>query len=113
MMAKGKKISLDEIPIDANFSGEINEADIVVCIAKERVPLTNHFKYIGSVRRVESISVRGKRKRGRPRRTWADQLSLDMEALNLTSDVTLDRAAWRRQIQVVEAVSSDLQRLQL
>ena len=43
------------------------------------------------VRRVECISVQGKRKRGRPRRTWSDQLSLDLGALNLTGDMTLDK----------------------
>ena len=36
------------------------------------------------VRRVEHLSIRGKSKRGRPHRTWSDQLSLDLRALNLT-----------------------------
>ena len=63
-----------------------------------------------SVRRVEHISIRGKRKRGRPRRTWADQLSLDMGALDLTGDMTVDRNDWRRRIRVVETPSHGLQR---
>ena len=58
-----------------------------------------------TVRRVEHISVRDKRKRGRPRRTWADQLSLDMGALNLTGDMIVDRNDWRRRIRVVETRS--------
>ena len=61
------------------------------------------------VRRVERISVRGKRKRGRPRRTWSDQLSLDLGALNLTGDMTLDKNDWRRRIRVVETRFSGLQ----
>ena len=43
------------------------------------------------VRRVERISVRGKRKRGQLCRTWSDQLSLNLGALNLTGDMTLDK----------------------
>ena len=57
------------------------------------------------VKRVEHISVRGKRKRGRPCRMWADQLSLDMGALNLTGDLTLNKNDWRRLIRVVETRS--------
>lgn len=34
---------------------------------------------------------RGGRKRGGPRRMWADQLTLYMQALNLTGDMTFDR----------------------
>ena len=63
-----------------------------------------------SVRRVESILIGGKRKRGRPRRTWQDQLSLDVAALNLTCDMTLDKADWRCRIRVLEAGSRDFQR---
>ncbi|XP_063946097.1 uncharacterized protein LOC135151529 [Daucus carota subsp. sativus] len=62
------------------------------------------------VRRVEHLSVRGKRKRGRPRRTWSDQLSLDLGALNLTGDMTFDKNDWRRRIKVVETRSRGLQR---
>lgn len=40
--------------------------------------------------------------------TWVDQLSLDIYALNLTTDMTLDMIAWRRRIKVVKIVSSDL-----
>ncbi|XP_074370938.1 uncharacterized protein LOC141712058 [Apium graveolens] len=32
-----------------NFSGEINESEIEVCIAEDRAPMTNRFKYLGSV----------------------------------------------------------------
>nr|XP_017228575.1 PREDICTED: uncharacterized protein LOC108203884 [Daucus carota subsp. sativus] len=33
----------------ANFSEEIHEADVAVCIAEGRVPQTNTFKYLGSI----------------------------------------------------------------
>lgn len=57
-----------------------------------------HFlqrRALAPVRRVECLSVVGKRKRSSLRRTWVDWLNLDMEALNLTGDTTLDRPAWR------------------
>lgn len=57
---------------------------------------------IAPVRRVESISVEGVRRRGRPRRTWEEQLRLDMKALNLDADMTLDKSSWRCCIRVVE-----------
>lgn len=44
------------------------------------------------------------RKRGRPRRKLADQLSLDMEILNLKGDMTLDRATWRPRIEWLRLV---------
>ncbi|KAL6580659.1 hypothetical protein OROMI_008683 [Orobanche minor] len=40
------------------------------------------------VRRVESLLVVGGRRRGRPRRTWEEQLRLDMKALNLFDTMT-------------------------
>ena len=33
----------------ANFSEEIHEEDVAVCIAEARVPQTNTFKYLGSI----------------------------------------------------------------
>nr|XP_017250816.1 PREDICTED: uncharacterized protein LOC108221448 [Daucus carota subsp. sativus] len=33
----------------ANFSDEIHEEDVAVCIAEARVPQTNTFKYLGSI----------------------------------------------------------------
>ncbi|XP_074361010.1 uncharacterized protein LOC141701218 [Apium graveolens] len=54
------------------------------------------------VRRVEDLVVSGSRRRGRPRRTWADLLTLDLRALNLSADMTSDRRSWRRRIRVAD-----------
>ena len=56
------------------------------------------------VRRVEGIHVEGKRGRGRPRRTWDEQIKLDLKALNLSEDMTSDRSSWRRRIAVAEVL---------
>ena len=43
------------------------------------------------VRRVERFQVEGKRGRGRPRRTWEEQIRLDLQELHLSEDMTVDR----------------------
>ncbi|KAE8664803.1 hypothetical protein F3Y22_tig00112738pilonHSYRG00472 [Hibiscus syriacus] len=55
-----------------------------------------------AVRRVESITVDGARRRGRPRRKWEDCLRFDLKDLALTEDMTSDRKVWRLKIRVTE-----------
>ena len=43
-------------------------------------------------------TVEGRRPRGRPRKTWIDNVKDDMRALNLTDDMTEDRQVWRSAI---------------
>ncbi|KAE8722033.1 Phosphoenolpyruvate/phosphate translocator 2 isoform 2 [Hibiscus syriacus] len=54
------------------------------------------------VKRVESITVDGARRRGRPRRKWEDCLRSDMMDLALTEDMTSDRKVWRLKTRIVE-----------
>ena len=54
------------------------------------------------VRRVESIIVDGKRNRGRPKRTWDEQIRVDLQELNLSADLTRDRSSWRHHIHVLD-----------
>ena len=54
------------------------------------------------VRRVGRIIVEGKRSRGRPRRTWDEQIKIDLHDLHLSKDLTRDRATWRRLIHVLD-----------
>ncbi|KAE8681311.1 Detected protein of unknown function [Hibiscus syriacus] len=55
-----------------------------------------------AVRRVESITVYGARRKGRPRRKWDDCLRSDLMDLGLTEDMTYDRKLWRLKTRVVE-----------
>ncbi|KAE8730672.1 Detected protein of confused Function [Hibiscus syriacus] len=55
-----------------------------------------------AVRRVESITVDGARRKGRPRRKWEDCLRSDLRDLALTEDMTSDRKIWRLKTRVVE-----------
>nr|GFC46458.1 pleiotropic drug resistance protein 1 [Tanacetum cinerariifolium] len=54
------------------------------------------------VRRVESLTVDGARKRGRPKLRWEDRLKTDGKEMLLSVDMTSDRNAWRTRIRVVE-----------
>jgi hypothetical protein len=52
----------------------------------------------GGVRRVEEINVPGARPVGRPKRTWRQTVQMDMDLLEITEDLAMDRAGWRRVI---------------
>ena len=57
--------------------------------------------FAAPMRRVESIIVEGKRSRGKPKRTWDEQIRVDLHDLNLFEGLTRDRGSWRRHIQVL------------
>ena len=48
------------------------------------------------LRRVMNMEVPGKRKRGRPRKRWKDNIKEDMLEKNVQVDDTQDRSRWRR-----------------
>ncbi|PHT37653.1 hypothetical protein CQW23_21226 [Capsicum baccatum] len=53
------------------------------------------------VQRCERLTRDGfKRGRGRPKKYWGEVIRHDIEQLQLTEDMTLDRKLWRRQIRV-------------
>ena len=54
------------------------------------------------VRRIESIILEGKRSRGRPRRTWEEQIKNDLNDLHLSVDLTKYRSSWRCLIHVLD-----------
>ena len=45
------------------------------------------------LRRIESIIVEGKRSRGRPRRTWDEQIKKDLKETHHSKDLTRDRGS--------------------
>ena len=47
-------------------------------------------------RRVTNLAIPGTRRRGRPNKTWHQQIKDDMTAVGVTQDVALDRNEWRR-----------------
>ena len=47
-------------------------------------------------RRVMELAIPGTRRRGRPKKTWHQQMKEDMAGVGVTEDVALDRKEWRR-----------------
>ncbi|KAL6584739.1 hypothetical protein OROMI_004028 [Orobanche minor] len=96
---------LDKIP-NGVFRYALEVAPISAKARKGRLRWFGHVRRRQSsapVRRVESLLVVGGRRRGRPRRTWEEQLKLDLKALNLSEAMTVDRCSWRRHIRVVDS----------
>ncbi|KAM3375418.1 hypothetical protein P3S68_014132 [Capsicum galapagoense] len=53
------------------------------------------------VRRCERLVLDGfKRGRGRPKKYWREVIRRDIELLQLTEDMTLDRKIWRKSIRI-------------
>ncbi|KAM2039237.1 hypothetical protein ACFX1T_012701 [Malus domestica] len=48
------------------------------------------------------IEVQGRRGRGRPRKTWEETLRKDLEYLDLTEDMTQNRAQWSSRIHIAD-----------
>ena len=47
-------------------------------------------------RRVMDLAIPGARRRGRPKKTWHQQIKENMTGVGVTQDVALDRKEWRR-----------------
>ena len=51
-------------------------------------------EYVG--KRVVGIEMQGSRRRGRPKKRWADYVKDDRREMGLPGEEVYDRAAWRR-----------------
>ncbi|XP_057550451.1 uncharacterized protein LOC130828482 [Amaranthus tricolor] len=49
-----------------------------------------------------TILVEGKRSRGRPKKTWVEQIKDDLSQLCLSEDLTRDKNSWKRQIHILD-----------
>ncbi|GJZ29287.1 hypothetical protein Tco_0573934 [Tanacetum coccineum] len=99
----GKTI-LDMIP-NGVFRRNLQVTTIVNKIRKVRLRWFGHVKrrpQSEPVRGVESITVDGMRRRGRPKLRWEDIQEIDLKELPLSEDMTSDRNSWRTSIRVDE-----------
>jgi hypothetical protein len=83
------------------FREKLGVAPLSAKMRENRLRWFGHVKrktYDAPVRRIESIIVEGKRGRGRPRKTWEEQIKSDLHELHLSRDLTMDRGSWRRLI---------------
>ena len=98
------KTMLDRIR-NQEFRETLRVAPISAKMRENRLRWFGHVQrktHDAPVRRIECIIVEGKRSRGRPKRTWEEQIKSDMHELHLSKDLTRDRASWRRLIQVLD-----------
>ncbi|KAL6576380.1 hypothetical protein OROHE_000161 [Orobanche hederae] len=96
---------LDRIP-NGVFRNALVVAPISAKVREGRLRWFGHVlrrQASAPVRRVKSLLVEGGRRRGRTRRSWEEQLRLDLKALSLSETMTVDRCSWRRQIRVVDS----------
>ncbi|KAF3628760.1 putative Ribosomal protein S9 [Capsicum annuum] len=85
--------------------------DLIFKIREARLRWFGHVKRRGvdaPVRRCERLALDGfKRGRGRPKKYWGEVIRRDMEQLQLTEDMTLDRKVWRTRIRAVDSGQSE------
>ena len=48
-----------------------------------------------NIKKISSIKLPGKRRRGRPKKTWRKQIDEDMVDVNVTTVLTMNRSEWR------------------
>ncbi|XP_057538222.1 uncharacterized protein LOC130815757 [Amaranthus tricolor] len=86
------------------FRDKLGIAPVSGKMRKNRLRWFGHVQrktFVAPVRRVKSIIVEGKRSRERSRRTWDEQIKVDLHELNLSKGLIRDRDSWRRHIHVV------------
>ena len=96
---------MDRIRNQKSLGTTLGVAHISGKMRKNRLKWFRHVQrktFAAPVRRVESIIVEGKRGRGRPRRTWDEQIKVDLHELNLSKGLTRDRGSWRAHIHVLD-----------
>ncbi|XP_067123187.1 uncharacterized protein [Centruroides vittatus] len=81
--------------------GTVKVTNIEAKIQEARLKWFGHVvrreeEYVG--RRVMQMSVRGRRRRGRPRRRWMDLVAEDLRGKHLNVEAAQDREQWRRLI---------------
>ncbi|KAL6583048.1 hypothetical protein OROMI_005126 [Orobanche minor] len=96
--------------LDRILNGVLRNALVVSPIsAKVREGRLRWFDHVrrrqasALLRRVESLLVEERRRRGRSGSSWEEQLRLDLKALNLFETMNVDKCSWRRQIRVVDS----------
>ncbi|XP_044755113.1 uncharacterized protein LOC123314065 [Coccinella septempunctata] len=74
------------------------ERNIIDDVDRKQLTWFGHTKRMGDTRWPRKIFERippERRKRGRPRRSWRDDVEEAMEARNLEGDMCLDRRNWK------------------
>ena len=62
--------------------------------------MRREYEYVG--KRVMTMEVPGKRRRGMPKRRWLDSIRIDLSERELTEEDAQDREKWRRLIRRID-----------
>ena len=89
---------LDEIS-NEKIRGSTKVGEISKKVQQRRMRWYGHVmrrdeEYVG--KKVMGIEVQGSRRRGRPKKRWADWVKDDLREKGLSGEEVYDRAAWRR-----------------
>ena len=89
-----------------DIRGKVGVAEIVGKMRENRLRWFGHVQRRPNdapVRRCDyGTEVQGRRGRGRPRKTLEETLRKDLEYLDLTEDMTQNRAQWRSRIHIAD-----------
>ncbi|KAM1018747.1 hypothetical protein ACFX2C_040336 [Malus domestica] len=89
-----------------DIRGKVGVAEIEGKMRENRLRWFGHVQRRPTdapIRRCDyGIEVQGRRGRGRPRKTLEETLRKDLEYLDLTKDMTQDRAQWRSKIHIAD-----------
>ncbi|KAD2393602.1 hypothetical protein E3N88_40579 [Mikania micrantha] len=90
------------------FRERLQVANISDKVREGRLRWFGHVKrrsQAAPVRKVEFLTVEGKRGRGQPKLTWDEQIKHDLTQLHLSEDMIYDRSMWRRRIKAQDTSS--------
>ncbi|XP_050137092.1 uncharacterized protein LOC126612666 [Malus sylvestris] len=92
--------------VNEDIRGKVGVAEVEGKMRENRLRWFGHVQrrpIDASVRRCDyGTEVRGRRGRGRPRKTLEETLRKDLEYLDLTEDMTQNRAQWRSRIHIAD-----------
>ncbi|CAN6574391.1 unnamed protein product [Malus baccata var. baccata] len=106
--------------MECKFSANGGQNELGVRIGDQEIPKSDRFRYLGSIlqkngeldgdlnHRIQAGWMKwksasgGRRSRGRPRKTLEETLRKDLEYLDLTEDMTQNRAQWRSRIHIAD-----------
>jgi hypothetical protein len=80
---------------------KLNVAPIDEKMRARRLQWFGHVKrrsMMAPVRRTETFASGGRRRRGRPKKSWRETIRQDMASLKLRESMVFDRTEWRRRI---------------
>ena len=101
----GVKIS-DRVSLDSLYQ-RLGIAPLTTLLRSRRLRWFGHVsRSDGWINQCRNFDVRGKRGKGRPRKSWNDVIQDDINSWNLNKDNALDRVTWRSDVKSATKTSN-------